>query len=254
MKIIQALDRALRIIELFDEQTTELKMTEISCRMNLHKSTVHALLKTMMLHGYIAQDEETGKYRLGLKFVEKGQQILHGLDIRTEARPVLTELSRRTGQTAHLVILSGSEGVYIDKIEGEKAVIRYSSLGRKVPLHSSAVGKVLAAFQPEETLGRLMANYRFAAHTPRTITNMEQFLKALEDVRQAGYALDNEENEPGVRCVAAPVFDVSGQAAAAISISMLVSGVQEEQMAEYARLVRDAAMDISRRLGYKGML
>ena len=251
MPIIQALDRAMQIIDLFDEYTTELKITEISSKMNLHKSTVHSLLKTLMKHDYIAQDHDSGKYKLGLKFVEKGQLLLQGLDIRTVAKPFLTELSLHTGQTTHLVILSGNEGVYIDKIEGEKAAIRYSYLGRKVPLHCSAVGKVLTAFQTDELRKRLLTNYSFTAHTPHTITEGHVFNKALIAVQERGFAIDDEENEPGVRCVAAPVFDYSGQIAAAISISTLVSGVSDEQLVEYSSLVCEAASAVSRKLGYK---
>lgn len=251
MPIIQSVDRAMRIIDLFDENTTELRITEISNRMNLHKSTVHSLLKTLMKHEYIAQDEDSSKYKLGLKFVEKGQQLLQGLDIRTEAKPFLNELSLSTGQTAHLVILSGNEGVYIDKIEGEKAVIRYSYLGRKVPLHCSAVGKVLTAFQTEEVRERLLANYRFTAQTPQTITDKHEFIEVLAAVRERGYAVDHEENEPGVRCVAAPVFDYSNQIVAAISISTMVSSVNNEQLAEYISMVCQAAMAVSQRLGYR---
>src|SRR5690606_13103672 len=131
--------------------------------------------------------------------------------------------SALTGQTTHLVVLSGKEGVYIDKIEGEKAVIRYSYLGRKVPLHCSAVGKVLTAFQTKEVQERLLKDYTFTAHTSFTIENKDIFEQVLAAVRENGYAYDNEENEPGVRCVAAPVFDYSGQIVAAISLSTMVS-------------------------------
>lgn len=251
MPIIQALDRALQIIDLFDEYTTELKITEISSRMNLHKSTVHSLLKTLMLHGYMAQDEHSGKYKLGLKFVEKGQLLLQGLDIRTEARPYLAKLSELTGQTTHLVILSGNEGVYIDKIEGEKAVIRYSYLGRKVPLHCSAVGKVLLAFQAAEVQARLLHNYKFTPRTSLTITDQHIFEEVLAAVRVNGYAVDDEENEPGVRCIAAPVFDYSGKITAAISLSTLVSRVDSEQLALYQAMLCETAEAVSLTLGYK---
>lgn len=250
MPIIQAVDRAMRIIDLFDEYTTELKITEISSRMSLHKSTVHSLLKTLMFHGYIAQDEANGKYRLGLKLVEKGQLLLQGLDIRSVSRPMLAALSASTGQTAHLVILRGREGVYIDKIEGERAAIRYSHLGRAVPLHCSAVGKVLAAYQPEDKLEELLAGYAYNSHTPNTITSREAFIRELQQVRLNGYAVDNQENEAGVRCVAAPVFDHAGHVAAAISVSTIVTSVDDKELDVCRDKLIATVQSVSRHLGY----
>lgn len=250
MPIIQSVERALMILELFDEQHEELRITEISAMMNLHKSTVHSLLKTLQLHGYIDQDEETGKYRLGLKLLERGQLILRQLDLRTAAARHLRQLSEETGQTVHLVILDGKEGIYIDKVEGKKAAIRYSRIGRRVPLHSSAVGKVLAAFRSDAEIAELLQNYEFVRQTPRTIQSAEAFLKELEAVRKRGYAVDDEENEPGVRCVAAPIFDHNGQTAAAMSISTMTAHVNDEELAELAAKLGETARQISGKLGY----
>lgn len=251
MPIIQSLDRALQILDLFDEQNPELRITEMSSRMNLHKSTLHSLLKTLQKHGYIEQDEASGKYRLGLKLLERGQFLLQNMDIRTVARKTLEELSRTTGQTTHLVIRDGREGVYIDKVEGEKAAIRYSRIGRRVPLHTSAVGKVLAAFLPPDELKALLADYAFVRHTPNSITDRETFLAEIERVRKEGCATDREENEPGVRCVAAPVFDHAGKIAGAISISTLASAVGDEALRSLAALLVQGAKDISGAMGFR---
>lgn len=252
MPIIQALDRALRILDLFDEQTTELKITDISKRMDLHKSTVHALLKTLQMHGYIDQDEETGKYRLGLKLVEKGQLLLQGIDLRQAARPHLQALSDATGQTTHLVVMDGKEGVYIDKVEGAQAAIRYSRIGKRVSLHSSACGKILAAYRDDDELKRLLDGYAFVRRTDRTIGGEAEFREELRAVRAEGAAYDREENEPGVRCAAAPVFDHAGRIAAAMSISTVVSRVGDEELAELVRLLRRETDAISRKLGWRG--
>lgn len=250
MPIIQSVERALMILELFDEQQSELRITEISAKLNLHKSTVHSLLKTLQLYGYIDQDEETGKYRLGFRLLERGQLILQQLDLRSVAARYLQQLSAETGQTVHLVILDGKEGLYIDKVEGKKAAIRYSRIGRRVPLHSSAVGKVLAAFRSEAEVRQLLHNYEFIPQTPRTIRSAEAFLAELETVRKRGYAVDNEENEPGVRCVAAPIFDHSGQTAAAMSISTMTALVDDNELSALAAKLQETTRQISRKLGY----
>jgi IclR family KDG regulon transcriptional repressor len=251
MPIIQSLDRALKIMDLFDEQSPELKITEISARMGLHKSTVHSLLRTLQLHGYIDQNAETGKYKLGLKVLEKGQLVLRGMDIRTVARKHLEALSSRTGQTTHLVILDGKEGVYIDKVEGEKAAIRYSRIGRRVPLHSSAVGKVLLAYRKREDIEALLRNYTFTVQTPATIRDKDTLLQELERVREQGYAVDNQENEPGVRCGATPIRDHTGAVVAAMSISTVTSAVDDKLFHQYVLLLQEEGKNISRLLGYR---
>ncbi|CAM3654438.1 IclR family transcriptional regulator [Marinicrinis lubricantis] len=252
MPIIQALDRALRIIDLFDDQTRELKITEISEKMQLHKSTVHSLLKTLQMHGYIAQDEQSGKYRLGMALVEKGQLLLQGIDIRGVVRTHLHALAEATGQTTHLVVLDGSEGVYIDKVEGAKAAIRYSRIGRRVPLHCSAVGKVLAAFLAKPELERMLQSYRFIRHTEKTIDSIPSFLRELEQVRSEGIGYDQEENEPGVRCVASPIFNHLGEAVAAMSISTMAAHVGDEELKELVPLLQHETAEISSKLGYRG--
>lgn len=250
MPIIQSLDRALRILDLFDEQDSELKITEISRKMDLHKSTVHSLLKTLQEHRYIDQNAETGKYRLGMKLLERGQLLLQHLDIRSVARAELLELASATGQTAHLVIQEGREGVYIDKVEGPRAVIRYSRIGRRIPLHCSSVGKVLAAFMNPAEREQLLQEYPFMVHTPRTITDREVFLNELEKVRANGYSIDNQENEPGVRCVAVPIRNHTGQVIAAVSISTLISNVDDQELESFIPVLKRSGERISSRLGF----
>ncbi|OBR66615.1 IclR family transcriptional regulator [Paenibacillus oryzae] len=251
MPIIQALDRALQIIDLFDEQHKEYKLSEISAAMNLHKSTVHSLLKTLQIHRYIVQDQESGKYRLGIRFIEKGELLLKQFDIVEIARPHLRALSIATSQTTHLVIMDGVEGIYIDKVEGQKAAIRYSRIGRRVPLHSSAVGKVLTAFRPGDEQARMLAGYTFVKHTDKTIDSVDGFLEELKRVEKQGYGIDNEENEPGVRCAAAPIFNHNGQVIAAMSVSTMVAHVDDDELERLIELLRQATSEISRQLGYR---
>ncbi|NHN28274.1 IclR family transcriptional regulator [Paenibacillus agricola] len=253
MPIIQSLDRALNILDLFDEHTTELKITEISTRMDLHKSTVHSLLKTLQMHGYIDQDPENGKYRLGMRLLEKGQLLLQRLDIRTVARKHLAALTEQTGQTTHLVILDGKEGVYIDKVEGEKAAIRYSRIGRRVPLHSSAVGKALIAFRKQEEIEALLNNYRYVVQTASTIKDKEALLLELAQCREQGFAVDIQENEAGVRCAAAPIYDHNGQVCAAMSISTLITAVDDIQFQQYISMLQQETESISKLLGFRSV-
>ncbi|MDQ6598866.1 IclR family transcriptional regulator [Bacillus salipaludis] len=250
MPIIQSLDRALRILDLFDEHTTELKITHISELMGLHKSTVHSLLKTLQMHGYIDQDLESGKYRLGLKLFERGNFVIHSLDIRLLAKRYLLDLSLKTGQTTHLVILDGKEGVYVDKVESPMATILYSRVGRRIPLHCSAVGKALIAFREQEEIQKILHGYNYTKKTEFTIINETDFLSELEKVRQQEYAIDSQENEPGVRCIAVPIRNHENQVIAAISISTLLARINETQLQEFVVLLKQTGSELSEQMGY----
>nr|WP_295970824.1 IclR family transcriptional regulator [uncultured Bacillus sp.] len=251
MPIIQSVERALLILDLFDEYEIELKITEISERMQLHKSTVHSLLKTLQEHHYIAQNPENGKYKLGLKLVERGNLVVNTLDIRQVAKGYLHDLSRKTGQTTHLGILDGQEGVYIEKVEGEKAVIRYSRIGKRIPLHSTAIGKVLLAFQDPKEIQRILTGYVYTIQTEHSIKSEAELLEELERVNQQGYAVDNLENEQSVRCIAVPIRNYDNQILAAISISTLISEVNDEKLNEYINLLKKAGLELSKKFGYR---
>ncbi|PWA06055.1 IclR family transcriptional regulator [Pueribacillus theae] len=251
MPIIQSVDRALRILDLFDEHTTELKITEISSLMRLNKSTVHSLLKTLQKHHYIDQDEDGGKYKLGMKLLERGNLVTSHLDIRTVARKYLLELSMKTGYTLHLVIQDGNEGVYIDKVEGTSATILYSRVGRRVSLHCSSVGKVLLAFKKKEELKQILKGYIYKKQTPNTITNEKDFLKELDQVKKEGYAIDREENEPAVSCIAVPIRNHLEEVIAAVSISMPSPRLNDEEIDKIVPKLKQVGDDISRQMGYQ---
>ena len=255
MPIIQSVDRALRILDLFDEYETELKITDISGKMNLHKSTVHSLLKTLQLNGYIEQNLENGKYRLGMKLFERGNLVIRRLDLRTIAKKHLIDLSVKTKNTVHLVILDGKEGIYIDKVEGTSATVLYSRIGRRIPLHSSAVGKALVANKHQYELQEILKGYEYIQQTERTITSEEAFLAELESVKENGFAIDNEENEPGITCVAVPIWDHSGTVVAAMSMSQNSAKVDQVKLDQTVEILKEASMNISKELGYEmGMM
>lgn len=250
MPIIQSVERALLILDLFDEYETELKITDISARMNLHKSTVHSLLKTLQKFHYIDQNMENGKYRLGMKLFERGNFVIQNLDMRAVAKNHLTELSMKTGNTIHLVILDGKEGVYIDKVEGSSATVLYSRIGRRIPIHCSAVGKALVAFKNQTELAAILTDYEYGSNTPNTITSEKDFLAELQKVREQGFALDNEENEPGVACIAVPIRNHTGQVVAAMSMSQPATRLNTQTIEESMAMLKEAAQQISVKLGY----
>ena len=251
MPIIQSVERALQILDLFNDQATELKITEISKQMGLSKSTLHSLLKTLQLHGYIDQNPDNDKYCLGMKLVERGHFVVGTMDIRQKAKSWLSALSQETGQTTHLGILDGNEGVYIEKIEGKQAAIAYSRIGRRLPVHATAIGKVLLAWLGEEELTALLDGYTFTSFTLATLTDRASLLAALAQTRHNHYALDNEENEPGVRCIAVPVWNHESRVIAALSLSTLTSRVNDDQLSACRQKLIEAGLGLSKTLGYR---
>src|SRR5699024_4617773 len=168
--------------DLFDEYKTELRISEISKLTQLNKSTVYALLKTLQNHNYIEQDTDTKKYRLGLKLFERGNYVIHNLDLRVVVREHLLDLAIKTNYTLHLVILDNKTGLYIDKVEGKSANVFYSRIGRRVPLHSSSVGKILIAFKKEQEIISILENYDYEKKTDNTI-NKNKKIKKRERVK-----------------------------------------------------------------------
>src|SRR5699024_434952 len=155
MSIVKSVDRALEILNTFDADKRELSITEISEKVKLNKSTIHSLLKTLKKHGYIIQNKDNKNYMLGFKIFERGNIVINHLKVQSIAKEYLEKLSAKTNLTAHLVILDNQEGLYIDKVEGGNVTIVYSRIGRRVPLHTSAVGKAMLATKTKQELQNL---------------------------------------------------------------------------------------------------
>ncbi len=243
---VQVLDRALDLIELLSLESSGLGVTELGARLSLHKSTVHRLLSALAERGYIEKDD--GRYRLGLKFVELASLRLNQLELKTEASPTLRRLASRLDRVAHLAILDGIEAVYIEKLEPQASLRMYSQIGRRIPVHCTALGKSLLSGLSETELNTLTARITFERFTQATLTTPELLKEDVVRTRQRGWSLDDEEYERGIRCVAVPVRDYTRRVVAAISVSGPAR--VEDRMEEVAYQVQDAAFEISRRMGY----
>lgn len=256
--LVQTIERASLILDILGQSPQGISIRDLSDRMRLPKGTTHRLLSSLSYFGYVRQDQNTKNYFLGFKLVELGNLLLSQLDLRKEAESFLRDLAERTGETVHLVILDGSEIVYLDKLETEPHTggLRMASrVGSRNPAHSCAVGKVLLAYLPAAALTKMIGEKGLPRRTGNTITDFNQFKEHMNLVRKQGYAVDDEENEEGIRCVGAPIFDEAGRVVAAISVSgpafrVTKKSVQEKMKKE----VMAAASKISHRLGFKGGL
>ncbi len=247
--IIQSVDRALRILEGFSLKEKELGVTEISKRTGLNKSTCFGLIQTLQNRGYLEQNSENGKYRLGLKVFVLGQIFEASLELRVLAKPYLEELVDKTKETVHLVIRNKHEAVYVEKVEGPSAISIISQVGNRVNFHCTGVGKVILAHLAEEDVNKILKN-ELARFTKNTITDIEKLKQQLKEIRRDGYSLDDEEIEIGLRCIAAPIFNYRKEVIAALSISGPTMRITDERLRKIAELTKEAAKKISNRLGY----
>jgi len=247
---IRAVERALAVLSLFSLQQPELTLAEIAEKLKVHKSTAHRMVLTLEKAGFLKRSITRGTYSLGLKLLELGAVALSSIELRAQARPHLERLHRETGLTVHLAILDEGEVVYIDKIEADTAVRLYSQVGRRSPVHCTALGKALLAHLPREKVCEILAVKGMRRYTPDTIVSVPAFLKELERVRERGFALDMGEHEPLVHCVGAPIRDYTGAVVAALSVTLVAAEVSEDSLMRYARLVMEAAGAVSRDMGY----
>lgn len=248
---IQSIDRTLMVLNCFSEHQTELRLSEIAQEIGLNKSTAHGILNTLKYHGLISQDEESHKYRLGLRLMELGSRAANSLNIIQFAGPKIRKLCSEIEETVHLGTLDGEEMVYIDKIESWQSMRIASSVGARLPAYGTGMGKAIMAFLSEEELMKSIPAV-FRPFTPNTIVNMEDLLEELERIREKGYAIDNEEHSIGLRCVAAPIFNHEGKVKYSISVSGPGVRMSEGKMDTIILLVREACRDISEKMGYKG--
>lgn len=228
----------------------EIGITELSQRVMMSKSTVYRFLQTMKSLGYVTQQEESEKYALTLKLFELGSGALQNVDLIRCADLQMRELSRLTREAIHLGALDDSSIVYIHKIDSLYNLRMYSRVGRRNPLYSTAIGKVLLAWrEPEEVLD-ILSGIEYVRSTDRTILSTEALLPVLQQVREQGYGEDNEEQEEGIRCVAVPVFDRFGVVVAGMSISFPTLRYTEEGLREYVDRLQQAARTLSQQMGY----
>lgn len=252
---VQSVERALLLLEILSELGEPTTLSELSEKANLNISTVHRLLHTLMANHFVEQDLNSGKYRLGLRMFEIGSKALYSLDIRQVAKPHLQELVNRCNETANMAILEQGEVVYIEQVESQNTIKMFARIGSRGPAHCTAAGKALLAFLEEEDLEKVISSKGLPRFTDNTITDSEKLKGELKKIRAQGYALDLEEMDEGVSCIAAPIKNHEGRVIAAISISGLASRMSRERMEEiYTEYLRVAAYKISQDLGYKESL
>jgi DNA-binding IclR family transcriptional regulator len=248
---VQSIDRVFDILELLSAEHEGLSLTAISQQLALPTSTVYRLLAVLRSRNYIEKNDTTNVYRLGLGFVELTSLYLNNIELKTEAQPHLRNLSKLTGQVVFMGTEQEGELVYIDRYEYFNEIRTYCFIGQRRPLYSTALGKALLTGHTDDEIRELYAGREMKATAPNTITDVESLVEDVHLSRRRGYAIDDEEMEPEMWCVAAPVYDYRGIVIAAVSTSWDLHGHRDADFDRNAKLVLNTALEISVRMGFR---
>ena len=246
---ITALQRGLRLLQLFSESPHGLTAKQVAVRSRLPVSTVHRFLANLESAAFL-NCSAAGVYQLGIACFAIGQAAVGQLDIRRVSLPYLEELNRKTRETIHLTLRHGLSAVYVEKLDSLEPLRIHSRIGAAVPLHCTAVGKVMLAYMPDEARDKVLPQLGLKRLTPNTVGNLQELAAELYRVKKNGYACDLEEHELHIRCIAAPIWDHAGEVNASVSITAPMVRMAVTRLRQLAPLIQTAGVQISRELGY----
>lgn len=250
--IIQSAAKIFAILETMAQHEAKMKLSALSETLNLPTSTVYRILNTLLQLGYVQQDPATGEYGLGVKILTLAGAVLTQLDVRSIARPVLEKVRDETGETANLVVLDSDEVLYVEKAEGRASVRAFSLIGKRAPLHATGVGKIFLADMSWPDVLEILSSKGMPKLTPNTITDLNRLVVELNQIRVQGFALDREECEVGVMCVATPIRDHTGRVVACLSISGPKGRLTREAVQTNIAILKRYSSLVSMKLGYMG--
>jgi IclR family acetate operon transcriptional repressor len=244
--------RIFKIIEFLAEAGDWVSLRTMARELHLNAASAYRALNSLKELGYVRQDPQDSRYQLSLKIAWVSAQLLENVQLRQIAHPQLQRLTSVTNETTHLAILEGNEFVYIDKVDNTQAMRMRSRVGQRGQLYSTAAGKSILSFLPDTEKEKLVRGMKLTPFTKNTISELGEFRDELEHVHHLGYAVDDEENEVGIRCIGSPIFDHAGRVAGALSISGWTITMTRERIPQLAPELLRSCQEISRELGYGG--
>ncbi len=249
-KGIDAVDRALAVLESFSAQRPELGVTELSRELHLHKSTTFRSLASLEARGFVTKDDRTQRYTLGPKILRLSAAYLNSIDVRDKARPIMQRLRMRTKETVSLWIPAGDRCVCIERMESSHEVRRVINMGDHIPLYGGSPGKVILAYMPEANLAEVMSRVPPEPSMRWAESDPEAFEAQLALVRERRFAISDGDGARDGSSVSAPVFNAAGEVVAALTVSGPTSRFDGDQANQHARLVKQAAAEVSMQMGY----
>lgn len=242
---VQVIDRAVAILGELAVTDRELSGMELAEKLGLHKSTVHRLLAVLTANGLVERKPGAARYVLGWRIFDFGMVAASRLGLLENVRPYVARLVALTGETAHFGVLRQGGVMSLVSVESGHTVRKPATVGRHIPIHSTAQGKAILAFLPRQEAEKQLKAYVFTRHTSNSITGLERFREELNLVHERGYAVDNEELEEGLRCVAAPIRDRAGVVIGALGIAGPTFRISGARLAAMSRAVTDSANSLS---------
>ena len=245
-------ERTLSILETVAQSTGGLTNSDISRRLKMPKSSASYVLRILENRGYLTREINSGKYRLGLKLMGLTRESATHTDIREVAKPIMESFVKRHKLSTHLAVLDNGRAVYVEKVENPNSFIKMDIwIGHRLPIHSTAIGKVLVSRMTDAEVSAILELRGMEKKTPKTISNAKRYLKELEKVRTYGFAIDDEENAAGVRCISSPIFDAQGKIVAALGTSDTIIRLDEAHLAKIVETVKKSAAQISSLIGFE---
>jgi DNA-binding IclR family transcriptional regulator len=237
--------KALAVLDQVAAYGRPVRFSELLAASPYPKATLFRFLQTLTSQGILAHDEESGAYSLGVRLVRLAHAAWNQSSLAPIAQPLIDDLSTRVGETVHLAQLDGAHVLYVDKRNARVPIEMFAQAGKVGPAHCTGVGKAMLAFLPEDDLARLMPQMSFHRFTPATLASPEALRRELDDIRRRGHAFDQEEHEPGIICVAAPILSSGGRVMGALSVTSSTSRTTLSALEGLAPLVKSIAAEIA---------
>ncbi|MEN3309295.1 MAG: IclR family transcriptional regulator, acetate operon repressor [Micromonosporaceae bacterium] len=248
-ELVNALLHGLAILRMFSDDRQVLGVSQIAREIGVHRSNASRLAASLHAMGFLTRTADAGQYRLGPELIRLGRLAGRDNDVTQQALGPLRRLVDKTGETGHIGILDGTDALTIAVVDGWHTVRMHSHVNKRSPAYCSSIGKALLSGLDSPGVRHLFQGRRLAARTPNSTTSVAALLRELAEIRARGYATDNEELEPGLRCVAAPIRDADGVVVAGLGLSGPALRLTESALAELAVLVREAAAQASEAIG-----
>lgn len=248
---LKSITKAVNVINLLADADTPMSLTEMSNELGIAKSTLHAIVATLLEEEYLAQDSDTNKYELGFRLFEIGSQFSRKLNISRIAMPYMQNLAKKTNETIHLAVLSDNEVLYVNKEESSVSIRIVTETGLKLPVHCTGVGKALISGHTTDELEKVAQEKGLKKYTDSTITDLKKLQKEISKVKGQGFAVDEQEFMVGLRCIAIPIYNHSGKVVCALSISGPVARMMGDSFEDKKKRLMHAAAKISQEMGYR---
>jgi DNA-binding IclR family transcriptional regulator len=246
------IEKALNVLEVFLKHDGELGIGQLAELGELNVSTAHRIASTLVKRGYLVQSKKGAKYALGPRLLEFGPVVVSGMTIRDIARPFLNQIIEEINESVNLAVFDSDHALIIDYFQPSMSLIYVNKIGQRLPLHNTGLGKIFLAHMEERDMEKFLQTNRLPAYTANTITDPARLKEELKAIRSEGIAIDDEENELGGKCVAAPIKNGSGHVIAAFSVSVPTTRIDRSRTESLKLLLKDKSRQISGAMGYRG--